>query len=143
MHGKPQLRLVGAGELPREPEAARGVARENRAAARNPHLDPGDPRWVLALRTQSQLQGGALPPERRAHLMRSARQMGMRDFDASMIIAIVQDQARRGVELDANSGTVALLSPPDRERRSTTVLRWAAAIAGAVALNAMLIRWLS
>jgi hypothetical protein len=74
--------------------------------------------------------------------MRSARQMGMRDFDASMIIAIVQDQARRGVNLDGKSGALALLSPPDQERRSTTVLRWVAAIAGAVALNAMLIRWL-
>ncbi len=143
MNGNPRLRLVGAGEGRGESEAVRGVTRENRAAARNPLLDPRDPRWVLALRTQSHLQGGALAPERRAQLMRSARQMGMRDFDASMIIAIVQDQARRGVDLDGNSGPLALLAPPVRERRSTTVLRWAAAIAGAVALNAMLIRWLS
>jgi hypothetical protein len=143
MDSRPQLRLVGAGEGPRGGDAARGVARENRAAAQNPLLDPADPRWVLALRARAQLQGGALPPDRRAQLMRAARAMGMRDFDATMIIAIVQDQARRGVELGGGAGTIALLAPPERERRSLTVLRWAAAIAAAVAMNAMLIRWLA
>ena len=143
MHGDPRFRLVGCDEKRLGAEAARSVALENRSAARNPLLDPADPRWVLALRAHAQLQGSALPPERRERLMRMAAELGVRHFDASMIIAIVQDQARRGRRLGESAGTLVRLEPPVRRRSAAVVLRWIAAVAGAIVLNAMLIRWLS
>ena len=59
---------------------------------------PTDPRWVLAVRTAEMLEGAVLPPERREGLMRLGRVLGLTPFDATLIIAIVQDQARRGYE---------------------------------------------
>lgn len=56
-----------------------------------------DPRWVLALRTAEQLQGSILTPDRRQRLQQTGRLLGLTAFDCSLVIAIVQDQARRGV----------------------------------------------
>ncbi|MBL1218063.1 MAG: hypothetical protein D8M59_11275 [Planctomycetes bacterium] len=65
-------------------------------AAVCPDLDPNDPRWVLASRAVDELQGAALSPDRRHRLLRLAHRLGMRQFDACMVIAVVQDQARLG-----------------------------------------------
>ncbi len=62
-----------------------------------PIRDAADPRWVLALRTSEVLQGCVLPPERRESLNRLGKIMGLTPFDTALVIAIVQDQARRGV----------------------------------------------
>lgn len=59
-----------------------------------------DPRWVLALRTAEALQGSVLPPEQRQKLIRLGKVMGMTAFDANLVIAIIQDQARRGYAAD-------------------------------------------
>lgn len=58
--------------------------------------DPTDPRWVLALRTAESLQGTILGPEKRDRLVKIGKMMGLTAFDANLVIAIVQDQARRG-----------------------------------------------
>jgi hypothetical protein len=42
------------------------------------------------------LHGSLLPTDARQRLMRLARTMNLSPFDASLVIAIVQDQARRG-----------------------------------------------
>ena len=55
-----------------------------------------DPRWVLAVRAAEQLQGATLAPPARDRLVRMARTFGLTAFDANLIIAVVQDQARRG-----------------------------------------------
>lgn len=58
-----------------------------------------DPRWVFAVRVRDRLEGGTaaiLTPERRAALLRHAPVFGLRPFDANVIIALVQDAARRG-----------------------------------------------
>ena len=55
-----------------------------------------DPRWVLAVRAAEQLQGATLTPPARDRLVRMAKAFGLTAFDANLIIAIVQDQARRG-----------------------------------------------
>ena len=138
----PHLRLVGRldaldGAAQRAREA---VAAENRAAQRNTSLDPTDPRWVLAARAYSQLQGTALTFDRRAQLMRTARHLGVRPFDANLIIAIVQDRARRGEDLGEAAGTLAMIERPAKPRHSES-LRWAAAIATALVANALLIWW--
>ena len=142
---QPHLRLVGAadGWTDALTRARQAVADENRAAAANRSLNPTDPRWVLAARAYSQLQGSALTYERRMRVMRTARRLGVRPFDANLIIAIVQDQARRGRGLPEAAGTIALLEPPGTRSAGWTWARWIAAAACAVAANTFLIWWLT
>ena len=61
-----------------------------------PITGPGDPRWVLAARVADKLEGTLLRPEHRERLIRLGRMLGLTPFDANLVIAIVQDQARRG-----------------------------------------------
>ena len=112
---QPHLRLVGAADWwgDARTRARRAVADENRAAATNRGLSPTDPRWALAARAYSQLQGSALTQERRLQVMRTARRLGVRPFDANLIIAIVQDQARRGRGLREAAGTIPRRFSPD------------------------------
>lgn len=70
----------------------RRVAGENRRAS-DARIDP---RWILAARAYAQLQGAILTPERRDRVLRTARRLGVPVFDANLIIAAVQDRARRG-----------------------------------------------
>ncbi len=65
-----------------------------------PIVSPSDPRWVLALRTAEALQGSLITPEKRQALVRLGKVMGLTAFDANLVIAIVQDQARRGYAAD-------------------------------------------
>jgi len=76
--------------------AEEAVARENRFAAATPF----DAHGVLAARTVEQLQGDVLTPERRQQLSRLAGRIGVRPFDANLVIAVVQDRARRGESID-------------------------------------------
>ncbi len=110
---RPSLRLVRPGEeQPTEPKAAprpahraaayEHIAGENRAAAAT-DMDPTDPRWVLALRVAQSLEGAQLRPHKRERLLQLATHLGMRPFDANLIIALVQDRARRG-ELEMTLG---------------------------------------
>lgn len=58
-----------------------------------------DSRWVLAARAATWIEGGRaaiLTPDKRRRLMKMAESLGLRPFDASLIIAIVQDAARSG-----------------------------------------------
>src|SRR6185295_11957443 len=99
----PALRLVNTERafrvsvLPDRHSAAASVRSENFAAA---SLDATDARWVLAVRASQSLEGGAaaiLAPERRRRLISFALGMGLRAFDANLVIAIVQDAARCGL----------------------------------------------
>lgn len=89
---------AGAGPHTAGDAAARAieVARANREASA---LDALDARWVLACRVSVQLEGGRaaiLSSERRERLLVEAQRLGLRRFDANLIIAIVQDSARCG-----------------------------------------------
>lgn len=145
----PRLRIVGTEDpeavanWTEAPQVRRQVIHENRLAAYNRALNPTDPRWVLAVRAYSQLQGSTLTPERRERVMKTADQLGIRPFDANLVIAIVQDHARTGLDLGEAQPTLALLREPSTSRpgRWTILLRWAAAIAAAAVANALLIRW--
>lgn len=100
----PQLRLVGhwpVAAIPADAGFRPAVAppqphRLASAPALDTSVDPFDPRWVLAVRTSERLQGALLPPESREALIRLGRVLGLSAFDANLVIAIVQDQARRG-----------------------------------------------
>ncbi len=62
-------------------------------------MQAADPRWVFATRVAGKLEGGkaaVLRPEVRERLMTDARRLGLRPFDGALVIAIVQDEARRG-----------------------------------------------
>lgn len=117
------------------------VATENRRAATNPELRPTDPRWVLAARAYSQLQGTTLTPERRRRVLKIANQLGVRPFDASVIIAIVQDHARTGRALSDAGPTLQLLHEPNSTQSSPYTMRWMAALTAAAAINFLLIWW--
>lgn len=144
---QPHLKLVGRGDADEVAQWAKtrsrceAVIRENRAAAANRTLDPTDPRWVLAARTQSLLQGTALTPDRRDRVMRTARQLGVRPFDANVIIAIVQDHARRGETIDGAASTLAMVREPDRPMIAPAWLRWIAAFVVSAGATLLLIRW--
>lgn len=105
-----RLRLVRADDagdarvLPAHNTAERGgertrVAAENRAAA---ELSPLDARWVFAVSVAREIElsgapgAGVLSPERRKNLSRLATRLGLRAFDANLVIAIVQDGCRSG-----------------------------------------------
>lgn len=121
----------------------RAVALENRAASGNRSLDPADPRWVLAARAYGQLDGSTLSPERRDRVMRTARTLGVRPFDANVIIAIVQDQARRGQPLGASQPMLELIDRPSPPGASRSIwAQWLGAVMLAVLANMILIWWL-
>jgi hypothetical protein len=87
------LRLVNAGAVP----ARRAMPAGNTAAP-----EEVDPRWVLAVAAARMLEGGRaaiLPNESRERVQRLASSLGLRAFDAALVIAIVQDAARRGEPL--------------------------------------------
>lgn len=48
------------------------------------------------MRVSEALEGATLPADKRESLLRLARILGLRAFDANLVIAIVQDQARQG-----------------------------------------------
>ncbi len=141
-----------------------------REAARQQTLDPTDPRWLLAIETQRALQGAVLAFEDRRRLLSLAQRVGIRAFDANLIVALVQDRARRGEPLEAAQATIAMLpagssklaeSPRDRrtaaenpparnadaaqpaaEHPQVVAWTWVAAIVVACVVDAILIGWI-
>ncbi len=127
-----------------------------RESAREPDFDPNDARWRLATETQQALQGAVLAYEDRRALLALAHRMGIRAFDANLILAIVQDRARRGESLQSAAPTIAVLPrptaaassamPPSVEPSSVTpssvTLMWVAAIAIAMLVDSILIAWI-
>lgn len=80
--------------------ARQRIEEENRKSAR---LSPDDARQIVAMRIARALEGGRaaiLTPDIRRDIVTQARRMGLRPFDANLIIAIVQDRARTGEPLD-------------------------------------------
>jgi hypothetical protein len=120
--------------------AARLIDAENRAAV-NPDINPADPRWVLAARAHSQLDGAALAPDKRDKLMKLAQQLGIRPFDAAVIVALVQDRARRGRSLHDITTTLQMIPLREVSTGSHVLWRWGAAIICALVGAALLIQW--
>lgn len=93
------------------------VKRENVAAAK---LKGTDARWVFAVLVSKSLDGGRaaiLPPEKRERLVASAVSMGLRPFDANLVIAIVQDCTRCGHDrlCEETESRLSLVRPPEPE----------------------------
>lgn len=93
---RPVVRVENASRPTRESVARRAAAAEMHAAA---SLSVVDVRSLFALDVAKAIDGGRaaiLRPERRRELIAAAVGKGLREFDANLIIAIVQDAARRG-----------------------------------------------
>ncbi len=110
-----------------------------------PITGPTDPRWVLAVRTAEQLQGDVLAPERREKLNKLGKLMGLSPFAINLVVAIVQDQARRGYEPHdcptASEPQLRMIALPDQSRRRTRALRTALAVATLLAVELVVIQW--
>ncbi|WP_432797417.1 hypothetical protein [Poriferisphaera sp. WC338] len=55
-----------------------------------------DARWVFAVRVSESMQGSMIDPSKREKLIKLGKVMGLNAFDCNLIIAMLQDQARRG-----------------------------------------------
>lgn len=115
-----------------------------------PALLSDDARWVFAVRVKRELQGGRaaiIAPESRKRLLRLANRLGLRNFDANLVIAIVQDDARLyGTALpipsEAARGPLALVRPADPEPSSTSTGIWMS-LGASVGLAAIGCYWLA
>lgn len=125
----------------REARARLEIADENMSASA---LDADSARRMLAVRVAECLEGGRsaiLTPMRRRRVMRLAHMMGVRDFDAHLVIAIVQDGARRGesVEGAAEDARLDLFAPAPATRDGARTRLAAAGALGAGVLMALLV----
>jgi hypothetical protein len=150
------LRLVPAqppqaAQRPGEPErrrkAADQVAFENGWAAM---LQPLDARWVMALDVWNTIEGGRaamIAPSKRRELIAAGVARGMREFDANLVIAIVQDAARRGEMPPIDpagsviSASLAMLKPA-RKPLSRRLVALAGTVLLALSFFAIRVAWL-
>ncbi len=105
-----------AGSASHANQARRAVMQANVESAYDATLDPNDPRWLVAVETAQSLEGSLLTFERRRRILALAQRIGVRPFDANLIIAAVQDRARRGEPIASAMSTVALTAPASRRR---------------------------
>jgi hypothetical protein len=144
------LRLVGdnpADAAVREVDAQRlAVEDENRAAS---SLPVGDATRLFAMQVSESLEGGKsaiLTPSNRHRLLRLGQRLGVRDFDANLVIAIVQDGARRGesIQTDLTRDRLRLVSATGAKREHASMVRMIV-VAGAIAIGAVigLVAWIT
>ena len=129
-------------------ETRRRVALENRLAADAPGLAPDSPHLRLAGRVAAALDGATLPPERLTAIVQHARELGVREFDAHLVIAVIQDRVRRGQGLDDILGPLEVLGLTDRTPRPGTfanlrIVLVGAALGLAIGGAMLLVRWLT
>ena len=142
------LRLVGAEERVETARAHRrraAVASENTSAAA---LSLDDARIAFALRVADRLDGGRaaiLTPEARRRLLRESTRMGLEPFDASLVIAIVQDAARRGetAENPMTTGRLKLVKPARKRSLDGVLLPAATAIILALIAFVSMMSWVA
>jgi hypothetical protein len=134
----------------REGDAAARIVPHPRGSVAPSHreraLDPSDARWVLAVLCWEWMDGGAaaiLTPAKRDKLMRAAASMRLRRFDAGLIIAIVQDERRRGGSSLSRfaAARLALVAPPGPTARTSLVAASLASITLAGVMLAVLVMW--
>ncbi len=106
------VRTEPSARRPRPDQSRREVARANLEASVNNELDPRDPRWMVAVEAASKMEGSLLSFEHRRAVLAFAAKVGVRPFDANLIIAAVQDRARRGEDVEEAMPTVALTARP-------------------------------
>ena len=131
----------------------REVAAENRRAAA---IDPEDARWTVAVATAMAVEGGRagiISAERRANVAKLATSVGLRPFDAALIMAVVQDATRAGeapLSVGVQQrlqliGTTGITSETTTREHTTDRARLVVAVVWAVLLGLIgmwaLVRW--
>ncbi|MEM1185048.1 MAG: hypothetical protein AAGI53_08590 [Planctomycetota bacterium] len=107
-----------------------------------------NPAQAFAALVATHVEGGRaaiVRPENRRGLMRAAAAAGLRPFDATLIIAMVQDRARRGEPL-AESGTdprLVAVKLPESKFPLATVASAALTVTLAACIFALAIGWLA
>lgn len=105
--------------------------------------DPGksDPREALVPFVLDRLEGGPcaiLPPHKRREVATRAASLGLREFDANLVIAIVQDAVRRGAsKRDEITGLLLLAPAPRKESQDALALSALAVVLGLFLLVAL------
>ncbi len=137
---------------PQSESLARRVERENRIAGR---IAPDDARWILARRAAESIEGGRaaiLRPEIRRRLLSTGERLGLRPFDANLILAIVQDDARSGragagasvclsAEAASRLGVIRAIPPKDGPSSRRLWMYMAFAFITGIVLAILGIRW--
>ena len=144
---QPSLRLVFPEQGPTldQARASRAIEIENHRAARLAQENDHDVRRILAIKAGQALEGGRaaiLGPQHRRDLVRHGAKLGLRPFEANLIIAVVQDHARRGETPADAQPTLSIINRPAPAADTQAALRWYAAIASALAGTMFLIWWL-
>lgn len=132
------VRVREAGRVRRELEVR---AETGDAAA----MSATDARWVMAVQASRAIEGGrsaVLRPEVRARLVSSATRMGLRPFDANLVLAIVQDAARRGETVQVAADRLGMVPGAERGRRRGWGLWAAVCLALSAVWAAALLWWL-
>ncbi|MDG2021386.1 MAG: hypothetical protein P8J59_05510 [Phycisphaerales bacterium] len=132
-------------------ETRRRIALENRLASNSSHLDTSDleemasPHLVLAGRIAASLEGAVLPPERRQDLLRFSKSIGVREFDASLVIAVIQDRARRGESMDDIVGPLEIMAARGKSPGLGNLgfVTLGAGLGIAIGLATLLVQWLT
>lgn len=126
-------------------DTRREIALENRLAAGSSELHPKSPHLEFAGRIAEAMQGEVLAPEAREELVHQARSLGLRPFDAHLVIAVVQDRRRRGESLDDITGPLAVLGGRESRRGPTNerVVLAGTALGIAASLLIVFVRWLT
>ncbi len=109
------------------------------------NLSATDPRWVFAVRTSQILEGAVLPYAKREQLMKVGSLLGLNRFECNLLIAIVQDHARRGLNIGAARELIKRV-PVRNKNRSKPITMWKAALwAGAILVTEIVtaVLWLS
>ena len=121
------------------------VALENRLAADSRELLPDSPHLSLANQVASRLQGTMLAPEDRAVLVDEARRMGIREFDSHLVMAVVQDRARRGEGMEDLRGPLSMFpkTPPSTLTNHLRIVIAAVGLGLAIGTATLFIRWLT
>ena len=133
-----RLQLVGQATTRSVSEVAHQIGQ--------PMKGPSDPRWVLAIRTADLLEGDVLSPQKRKKLLKLGKILNLTPFDANMIIAIVQDQARRGYAPafcpTASEPQLRMIPLPTRPKFDRFPLYVAGLITVVLLVELVAIRWL-
>lgn len=136
----PILKLVGG--PPGAQVRPHDIAQENRSAAL---IGPSDARWIFATSVAAGLEGGRLAllrPQSRQRLLVRAEELGLRPFDANLVIAIVQDAAQGGRALSRDTQERLVMVPLVRGAASVAPQVLASLALAAVTLYA-LVHWIS
>ncbi|QNN24286.1 hypothetical protein HED60_19080 [Planctomycetales bacterium ZRK34] len=138
----PQPPLPSIVESPRDAAPSTPAATADDAT---PQMHATDPRWVLAVRTSQLMQGDMIRPGDRERLIRTGRVLGLNGFESNLVIAIMQDQARRGLGLDTAAPALSFVPIHSRTQRADQRRwMWRVAIwsAAAVGLELLILIWM-